>query len=131
MNFLEIAAQRQSCRKYDESRPVEEEKLNAILGNPQLMQQIISMAQAMGQQEESKPEPPPQQNNTPGLDLAMIQKLSGIARQSSIDKNQQNLLRALGPYLSRERISKLEKAMRAAKMARLATSLIGSGALKF
>lgn len=105
-----------------------EEKLNAILGNPQMMQQIMSMAQAMGQQEEPKPEPPPQQNNTPGLDLAMIQKLSGIARQSSIDKNQQNLLRALGPYLSRERIVKLEKAMRAAKIAGIAsTALAGSG----
>lgn len=106
-----------------------EEKLNAILGNPQMMQQIMSMAQAMGQQEEQKPEPaPPQQNNTPGLDLAMIQKLSGIARQSSIDKNQQNLLRALGPYLSRERIVKLEKAMRAAKIAGIAsTALAGSG----
>ena len=103
-----------------------EEKLNAILGNPQMMQQIMSMAQAMGQQEEQKPEPP-SQNNT-GLDLAMIQKLSGIARQSSIDKNQQNLLRALSPYLSRERISKLEKAMRAAKIAGIAsTALAGSG----
>jgi hypothetical protein len=58
----------------------------------------------------------------------MIQKLSGIARQSSIDKNQQNLLRALGPYLSRERITKLEKAMRAAKIAGIAsTALAGSG----
>ena len=104
-----------------------EEKLNAILGNPQMMQQIMSMAQAMGQQEEQKPEPPPSQNNT-GLDLAMIQKLSGIARQSSIDKNQQNLLRALSPYLSRERITKLEKAMRAAKIAGIAsTALAGSG----
>jgi len=104
-----------------------EEKLNAILGNPQMMQQIMSMAQAMGQQEEPKPEPPPQ-NNGGGLDLAMIQKLSGIARQSSIDKNQQNLLRALGPYLSRERITKLEKAMRAAKIAGIAsTALAGSG----
>ena len=105
-----------------------EEKLNAILGNPQMMQQIMSMAQAMGQQqEESKPEPPPQ-TGTPGLDMAMIQKLSGIARQSSIDKNQQNLLRALGPYLSRERIAKLEKAMRAAKIAGIAsTALAGSG----
>ena len=36
MNFLEIAAQRQSCRKYDESRPVEEEKLNAVLEAAQL-----------------------------------------------------------------------------------------------
>ena len=31
MDFLEIARARQSCRSYDETRPVEEEKLNAIL----------------------------------------------------------------------------------------------------
>ncbi|MBQ8768187.1 MAG: hypothetical protein IJZ15_00835 [Oscillospiraceae bacterium] len=104
-----------------------EDKLNAILGNPQMMQQIMSMAQAMGQQEEQRKEPPPQ-NNAGGLDLAMIQKLSGIAKQSSIDKNQQNLLRALSPYLSRERIAKLERAMRAAKIAGIAsTALAGSG----
>ena len=31
MNFLEIAKTRQSCRSYDESRDVEQEKLDAIL----------------------------------------------------------------------------------------------------
>ena len=31
MNFLEIANARQSCRAYDETRAVEDEKLNAIL----------------------------------------------------------------------------------------------------
>ena len=31
MNFMEIAAARQSCRNFDASRPVEEEKLAAIL----------------------------------------------------------------------------------------------------
>ena len=31
MNFLEIAMQRQSCRNYDETRRVEDEKLSAIL----------------------------------------------------------------------------------------------------
>ena len=31
MDFLEIAKLRQSCRSYDESRPVEQEKLDAIL----------------------------------------------------------------------------------------------------
>ena len=31
MNFLEIARSRQSCRSYDESRAVEQEKLDAIL----------------------------------------------------------------------------------------------------
>ncbi len=31
MNFTEIAITRQSCRSYDSTRPVEQEKLNAIL----------------------------------------------------------------------------------------------------
>ena len=31
MNFMEIATARQSCRSYDPERPVEPEKLNAIL----------------------------------------------------------------------------------------------------
>ena len=31
MDFLQIATERQSCRSYDETRPVEEEKLAAIL----------------------------------------------------------------------------------------------------
>ena len=31
MNFLEIARARQSCRAYDSTRPVEQEKLDAIL----------------------------------------------------------------------------------------------------
>ena len=31
MNFLQIAKERQSCRSYDEARPVEKEKLDTIL----------------------------------------------------------------------------------------------------
>lgn len=36
MNFTEIAQNRQSCRSYDETRPVEPEKLQAILAAAQL-----------------------------------------------------------------------------------------------
>ena len=36
MNFTEIAQQRQSCRGYDAQRPVEEEKLDAILNAARL-----------------------------------------------------------------------------------------------
>ena len=36
MNFLEIAQNRQSCRAYDESRHIEQEKLDAILQAAQL-----------------------------------------------------------------------------------------------
>ena len=36
MNFYEIAQNRQSCRSYDAARPVEEEKLSAILESARL-----------------------------------------------------------------------------------------------
>ena len=36
MDFLEIANARQSCRSYDEARPVENEKLEKILEAAQL-----------------------------------------------------------------------------------------------
>ena len=36
MNFTEIAIKRQSCRRYDSSRAVEEEKLQAILASARL-----------------------------------------------------------------------------------------------
>ncbi len=36
MNFTEIANARQSCRSYDPSKPVEEEKLQAILASTRL-----------------------------------------------------------------------------------------------
>ena len=36
MNFLEIARARQSCRAYDEGRPVEPEKIAAMLEAAQL-----------------------------------------------------------------------------------------------
>lgn len=115
-----------------------EEKLGAILNNPQMMQQILSMAQALGQsqspaQETPKQDPPPQQQIIPampaGMDPAMLQRIWGLARQSGIDRNQQNLLKALSPYLSRERIGKLEKAMRAAKIAGMAATVLRSGGI--
>lgn len=106
-----------------------EEKLGAILSNPQMMQQIMSMAQAMSPPQEAKPEQPPEPAPPALPDFSVMQKLAGVTRQSGIDKNQQALLRALSPYISRERSAKLEKAMRAAKMARLASAFLNAGGL--
>lgn len=103
-----------------------EEKLSAILSNPQMMQQLMSMAQSLGASQPA-PEPPPAQPQMPNIDLGMLQKFSGIAKQSSIDSDQQTLLHALSPYLSGDRIGRLEKAMRAAKMAKFASAFLGQG----
>ena len=106
-------------------------QMNAILSDPEMMQKLQTMAQSLNLS-------PGQPNAAdaagadapPGIDIAMLQKLSGFARQSNIDNNQQTLLSALSPYLSRGRLDKLEKAMRAAKMARMASVFINSGGLK-
>jgi len=106
-----------------------EEKLNSILSNPDMMNQIMSMAQSMGATQ--SPSPPTKTENFPGIDINMLQKLSGIAQNSNVDKNQQTLLHALTPYLSGDRIGRLERAMRAAKMAKLASGFLGQRGLQF
>lgn len=103
-----------------------EDKLGAILGNPDMMQKIMSMAQALGGSQEApipQAPPPRQEPSASEPDLASIQNMMRIMRQTAIDADQINLLNALRPYLPKERIAKLEKAMRAAKLANLAASV--------
>ena len=117
-----------------------EEQLNSVLANPQMMSQIMAMAQSLGQSNQSKEAPPYQEPHIPdkapqqstqgmlNLDSDTLQKIFAATKQTGIDKNQQGLLRALSPYLCQSRIIKLEKAMRAAKIAGFAaTALNGKG----
>lgn len=110
-----------------------EDKLSAILGNPQLMQQIMGMAQSLEQQSS----PPPKQEqiqqapSLPDIDPVIIGKIMSLAGKTGIDTNQKSLLCALEPYLTQQRLRKLEKAMRAAKLAGAASTLLQSGAIPF
>ena len=106
----------------------QEDQLEAILGNPQVMAQIQKLAQSLGQPENAAPAEPPK--GPAAGDMEMLKTFTGLARGAAIDKNQQALLKALGPYISRERQQKLEKAMRAAKLAQLSSGLLESGALR-
>lgn len=114
-----------------------EEKLGQILSNPQMMQQIMSLAQAMNASQLPKQEPPPPPKPPqptmpaiPDIDPNLLRSLSNMTRQGGIDQNQQALLKALSPYLSQSRVNKLERAMRAAKMAGLASAFLNSGGLQ-
>ena len=107
-----------------------QEQMNAILQNPEMMGQIMSMAQAFSNgNSEAQPQEQASAFTVPDIDFATVQKLSGFIGQSNIDNNQRSLLNALAPYLNRERIAKLEKAMRAAKLATLASSLLSNAGL--
>ena len=104
-----------------------EEKLGAMLSNPQLMQQISSLVQAMGQPSQPAPSPPPMPEpppQPPEPDFSQLQGLASLLQNNRTDANQQALLRALSPYLSPWRVGKLERAMRASKMAGLASVLL-------
>ena len=108
-----------------------EEKLNHILNNPQMMQQIMSMANSLTAQPLPQQEAPPAPLPLQDFDPAMLQKVIQIAGQLGADPHQKALLCALQPYLANQRLQKLEKAIRAAKLANLVSDAFRSGALSF
>ena len=105
-----------------------EEKLGALLSDPNAMQQIMGMARMLSgaQQEEPRQEPPGAQAPDPNL----LQALSGLARQGGIDPHQDSLLKALQPYLNPWKLNKLERAMRAARLAGAASGFLNAGGLQ-
>ena len=104
-----------------------EDRLNSLLSNPQLMQQIASMAQAMGSSPSEEAEPTPPQA---GLDPKMMQAMAGALGNAGVDSNQKALLHALSPYVSPYRVRKLERAMQAAKLAGAASGFLSAGGLQ-
>ena len=110
-----------------------DDKLNSILSNPAMMQQIMALAQTLNQsdsqQQKPNPAPPPQQSaesplNETSLNPNLLSKVATLMQRGSIDKNQESLLKALSPYLSKQKLQKLERAMHAAKMAGVASEMV-------
>lgn len=100
-----------------------EDKINALLSDPAQMESISRLAaQFMGQGngEESAPAEPATPP-FPGFDmdmLARVGKLLSGAGGGGSDKTA--LLKAMGPYLAPKRREKMEKAMKFARMAKIA-----------
>ena len=100
-------------------------RMGAILNDPEMMQKISAMAQSLGAGQPEPPAPQPEEPDMFNIDPSLIQKIAGFAGQVNIDSNQKTLLHALNPYLNKERINKLERAMRAASMAKMASVFLG------
>ena len=87
-----------------------EEKLNALLSDPNSMAQVMQMAQqlsgAMGEQKAAPPPPAP----PPGPDLGAA--LGG------------QLLQALRPFLKEEKQGKIERAARLARLIHVGKKLL-------
>lgn len=114
-----------------------EQRLNALMSNPQLMQQIASMAQTMGatsQQEQAVQNTPPAPSGasapSASFDPKLLQTVAQVMGNAGVDENQEALLQALSPFLSGYRIQKLQRAMQAARLAGAASSFLNAGGLQ-
>ena len=132
-----------------------EEKLNAVLSDPQAMAQIANLAQSLnlGRMEENAPKqekaappsaPPLENGGEPGELLGNLSGLSSLLGQ--VDPNlirrllplvgeltdphssdsRLQLLMALRPFLKEERQSKVERALQAAKLLHAGKKLLSA-----
>ncbi len=102
-----------------------DDKLQAILGNPEIMGQIMSMAGSMNQPP-PKPAPPPPQMGMP-FDPGAMQSMMGLLRATQLDSRQQNLLQALRGFVPDDRLQRLQRAMQASLIAKAASAAMGKG----
>ena len=97
-----------------------EEKLNALLNDPAELEKLSRMAAALMGGADAAPGAP-----DPAPDGELSGKLTGLlGKAGGNDKSE--LLRALAPYLQPERQARLSRALRLAKVARLAAAALAA-----
>lgn len=109
-----------------------EEKLGAILNDPQAMSQIMSIAQSLGgdqppeqtpqdEGEDTQPTPAPSAptEDAPALDPAVMEAgLRALSVWQDRSDPRSTLLQALRPFVREERQAKVDKAVRIVRMSK-------------
>ena len=93
-----------------------EDKLNSLLSDPKQMESFASFAKSiMGG------ETPMGMSSEPDIDPALMKKVGSLlSRGDSLSNNDKRLLEAMKPYLSEKRRSKMDRAMKIARLATIA-----------
>ena len=106
-----------------------EQAIGAVLQDPQQLQKIFALAQSLGLSPPEAPAaPPPPEPPKPAAAASAEQApedrgsaLRTLLQQAGkLDRRQENLLNALKPFLKPERREKVDRAMQAARISRLA-----------
>ena len=131
-----------------------EEKLNAILSNPDAMSQVMNLAQSLNlggdgaapEQQADSPGPPPPEDGSGGgpelgdlaglgsllgqIDPAMIQRLLPLVGEltgnGGGNDERMQLLYALRPFLKPERRDKVERAAKTARLIHVGKKLLSA-----
>ena len=102
-----------------------ESKISAILSSPESMEQIRNIAKSLSAGGEIN-NSPPQESAVPELpmDPKIMQLLTKVMGEYSKPSESSALLFALRPYLSADKVKKLDRAINIAKLARLAKTIL-------
>ncbi len=99
-----------------------EDKLSKLLNDPKEMERFAGFAKSLmggGEQEEK------QEESLPELDMGMLKRISGLMSGGGKSSKDTKLLEAMRPYLSEKRRSKMDRAMKLARLAGLAELAAG------
>ena len=105
-----------------------ESAISQILGDPESMSQILSLAKSFGvtppgpQQEQ--PDAPQQMQQSAESALPAMAEL--IRQAGSVDPREVQLLNALKPYCSEDRCRRIDRALRAARLSQIAGAALRS-----
>lgn len=107
-----------------------EDMMNKVLSSPEDMSRIMQLAQSLTSASSAEHDEPPAQpaQGTAAPDPEMAAVLGKLMRSLQADcggNDKTVLLTALKPYLREERRNKIDKALRIAKIARIASSAFG------
>ena len=97
-----------------------EDKLNQLLNDPKEMERFAGFAKSLM----GCGEPGPEEKRAPDFDPGLLKKISGLMDGGRNSKDTK-LLEAMRPYLSEKRRSKMDRAMKIARLAGLAELAAG------
>lgn len=101
--------------------------ISQILGDPESMSQIMSLAQSLGVGSPPEPEHPAPQTDLSLLSDFPIQSMMELIQQAgSVDQREAQLLNALKSYCSTERQHRIDRALRIARISQIAGAALRS-----
>ena len=94
-------------------------RINSVLGDPEQMEKITRLAQSFMAGAGNNTAPPETEAAMPEAEL--LNRIMRLMRTGGEkDKGERAMLEAISPYLSEKRRGKMEKALRIAKLVRMA-----------